>query len=124
MALYLEKMTPNDKERHLADVAASFQEAVVDILVQKSVAAARERNITDVTLSGGVAANSRLRELMTDQLGKFGKRLKYPSLALCTDNAAMIAAAGYFRVEKYEASEFVIDATPYLPLVQPLPEPQ
>lgn len=124
VALYLEKMTPNDKERYLADVAASFQEAAVDILVRKTVAAARERHSTDVTLSGGVAANSRLRELMTDQLAKFGKRLKYPSLALCTDNAAMIAAAGYFRVEKYEASEFVIDATPYLPLVQPLPEPQ
>lgn len=117
VSLYLEKMTEQDRAAHLADVAASFQEAVVSILVEKTVEAAREKQITDVTLSGGVAANSRLRALMAEKLRRVGKRLLYPSLPLCTDNAAMIAAAGYFRAEKFEPSEFVIDATPYLPLV-------
>lgn len=117
VSLYLEKMSAADKEAHLADVAASFQEAVVAILVEKTIEAAREKNITDVTLSGGVAANSRLRALMAEKLRRVGKRLLYPSIPLCTDNAAMIAAAGYFRADKYETSEFVIDATPYLPLV-------
>jgi N6-L-threonylcarbamoyladenine synthase len=77
-----------------ADVAASFQEAVVDVLVEKTLRAARQRNIKRVIVVGGVAANSRLRERLLSQ-----KNLQvfFPKMELCTDNAAMIAACAYFR---------------------------
>lgn len=113
---FLDKLPTEEREAHLADIAASFQEAVVDILVQKTVRAAQELQIKDVTVSGGVAANSRLRELMQSQLARAGKRFFSPPLSLCTDNAAMIAAAGYFRFRKWGGTEFVVDAVPYLPL--------
>ena len=116
VALYLEKMSEADRKAHLADVAASFQEAVVDVLVEKTVRAATEFRIDHVTISGGVAANSRLREALAHGLKRQNKRLFYPDPALCTDNAAMIAAAGYFRFKKFGKSEFVSDAVPYLPL--------
>jgi N6-L-threonylcarbamoyladenine synthase len=116
VALYLDKLSRDEFENHKADIAASFQEAVVDVLVKKTVKAAREKKIRDVTLSGGVAANSRLRERMKKELERQHKRLFYPSLTLCTDNAAMIAAAGFYKYQKSGADEYVIEATPYLKL--------
>ncbi|HLZ08555.1 MAG TPA: tRNA (adenosine(37)-N6)-threonylcarbamoyltransferase complex transferase subunit TsaD, partial [Chloroflexota bacterium] len=77
-----------------ADVAASFQEAVVDVLVTKTLRAAEEFGVRQVLLAGGVAANRHLRNEMDRRLDR---QVIYPPLALCTDNAAMIAAAGYFR---------------------------
>ncbi len=117
VALYLQKQTPEELEEHLADIAASFQEAVVDVLVKKTVKAARALDIRDVTISGGVAANSRLREVMSAELEKHHKRLFYPSLELCTDNAAMIAAAGFYRHELHGPGELIANAIPYLPLI-------
>jgi len=116
VALHIAKLSPNDFEKHRADIAASFQEALVEVLVEKTCRAAKERDIRQVTISGGVAANSRLREMMQIRLKEEGRGLFYPSLALCTDNGAMIAAAGYYRYQKSGASEFVADAVPYLPL--------
>jgi len=116
VALFIQRMEPSEYEKHRADIAASFQEAVVEILVEKTVNAAREKNIRDVTISGGVAANSRLRSLMTEQLTRIDRRLFYPSLPLCTDNAAMIAAAGYYRFMKEGPGELIADAVPYLKL--------
>jgi N6-L-threonylcarbamoyladenine synthase len=104
------------REIVMADLAASFQEAVVDVQVQKTMAAAGERRANAVLLGGGVVANSRLRERMAREADDRGTPLLYPSLDLCTDNAAMIASAGFFRLERGDSSPFDIGADPGLPL--------
>ena len=78
----------------VADIAAAFQEAVVDIITSKAVLACRENGITELLLGGGVAANSRLRQLTEQRCAAAGIRLTVPPLALCTDNGAMVAALG------------------------------
>jgi N6-L-threonylcarbamoyladenine synthase len=88
VARYLES-TPQYKR---ADVAASFQEAIVDVLVQKSLAACKATGIDHLVIAGGVAANSRLRELAKQRCEKAGVNLRIPSPLLCTDNGAMVAA--------------------------------
>jgi N6-L-threonylcarbamoyladenine synthase len=90
VARYLES-TPQYKR---ADVAASFQEAIVDVLVQKSLAACTATGIESLVIAGGVAANSRLRELAQQRCEKGGVKLRIPSPLLCTDNGAMVAALG------------------------------
>jgi predicted NodU family carbamoyl transferase len=81
-------------EPDLADVAASFQEAIVDVQVLKTLRAAGAEGIDTVVLAGGVAANRRLRERMAAECEANGQRLLVPSIPLCTDNGAMVAAAG------------------------------
>ena len=78
----------------VADVAASFQEAVVDVLTAKAVRAARERGMDTLILGGGVAANSRLRALAQERCDAAGLTLRVPRPRLCTDNGAMVAALG------------------------------
>jgi N6-L-threonylcarbamoyladenine synthase len=78
----------------VADVAASFQEAVADVLTRKAVAACRENGVDHLVIGGGVAANSRLRALAADRCGAAGVRLRVPRPGLCTDNGAMVAALG------------------------------
>ena len=78
----------------VADVAASFQEAVADVLTRKAVAACREHGITDLVIGGGVAANSRLRALAASRCESAGIRVRVPRPGLCTDNGAMVAALG------------------------------
>ena len=78
----------------VADVAASFQEAVADVLTRKAVAACREHGVTDLVIGGGVAANSRLRALAAERCAAAGIGLRVPRPGLCTDNGAMVAALG------------------------------
>ena len=77
-----------------ADVAASFQEAVVDVLLLKALAACKSSGIESLVIAGGVAANSRLREVATERCAKAGIQLRIPNPGLCTDNGAMVAALG------------------------------
>jgi N6-L-threonylcarbamoyladenine synthase len=116
VALHVQSLSPDLLKRYRADIAASFQAAAVDVLIEKTVAATVNRQITDVTVSGGVAANSRLRIMLAERLQKIGKKFFSPPIALCTDNAAMIAAAGYYRYTKFGSGELAANAIPYLAL--------
>jgi N6-L-threonylcarbamoyladenine synthase len=99
-----------------ADLAASFQEAIVDVQVAKTIRAATERGIGTVLLGGGVVANSRLRERMLTDGEAAGLTILYPRLDLCTDNAAMIACVGAARAVRGEATSLDIGADPNLRL--------
>jgi len=94
---YLNKAGMMGKEISFKDVAASFQQAVVDVLVMKTVSACEKMNINRVAMAGGVSANSRLRKCMKDVCDKEGFILNTVSPVLCTDNAAMIGSAAYFE---------------------------
>lgn len=93
----LYKLQAMDKERaasKLADIAAGYQEAIVSVLVEKSLSAVHQAGVTALAVVGGVSANSRLRAVMARRMQAEGIRLSIPDLRFCTDNAAMIAAAG------------------------------
>jgi N6-L-threonylcarbamoyladenine synthase len=107
-------------EVHTADVAAAFQEAVVDVLVTKARRAARDHGAKGLCLAGGVAANSLLRERLLDACVADGLRAFLPSRAMCTDNAAMVAAAGWYRLQSDGPSPLDTGADPNLKLVSTL----
>ncbi len=94
VARYVETAEAEPREVSTADVAASFQEAVCDVLSAKAVDACLATGATDLLIGGGVAANRRLRELLAERAESAGIRLRSPRPALCTDNGAMIAALG------------------------------
>ena len=101
-----------------ADIAASFQEAVVDALVSKTIAAAKEYHMDKVAIAGGVAANSALRQAMDTACKKQGIQLYYPSPILCTDNAAMIGAAAYYEYLNGTRHGLDLNAVPNLKIGQ------
>ncbi|BCW85119.1 MAG: tRNA (adenosine(37)-N6)-threonylcarbamoyltransferase complex transferase subunit TsaD [Paenarthrobacter ureafaciens] len=94
VARCVEQFEARGEEVPVADIAAAFQEAVVDVITSKAVLACKEHGITDLLLGGGVAANSRLRELTGQRCASAGIKLHVPPLNLCTDNGAMVAALG------------------------------
>ena len=105
----------------VADVAASFQEAVADVLSAKAVAACRDTGMDTLILGGGVAANSRLRALTQSRCDAAGIRLRVPRPALCTDNGAMVAALGAEMVARGRPpSGWLLGADSSLPVVEPL----
>jgi N6-L-threonylcarbamoyladenine synthase len=95
VARWVERAEAAGEEIPTADVAASFQQAVVDVLVDKSIAACRDQGVADLVIVGGVAANSRLREVAAQRCEAAGINLRVPALKYCTDNGAMIAAVGH-----------------------------
>ena len=104
------------REVSAPDVAASFQEAIVDVQVTKTVRAAKETGVDTVLLGGGVVANTRLRDRIAEAGEAEGLRVLYPPMDLCTDNAAMIAAVGSARLARGERSSLDIAADPNLML--------
>jgi N6-L-threonylcarbamoyladenine synthase len=106
----------HDESLPLSDIAASFQEAIVDVLVAKTLRAVEEHGSKVVGVTGGVSANSRLREVFTETCKKKGIEVFFPKLSLCTDNAAMIAAAGYARMLLGERSDLRLNVFPNAPL--------
>jgi N6-L-threonylcarbamoyladenine synthase len=113
---YLRGEQAAGRDVSLPDVAASFQEAIVDVQVAKTVTAAKDRGVDTVLLGGGVVANTRLRERMAEVGTREGLRILYPPLDLCTDNAAMIAVVGSARLARGERSSLDIAADPNLRL--------
>ncbi|MBI5510815.1 MAG: tRNA (adenosine(37)-N6)-threonylcarbamoyltransferase complex transferase subunit TsaD [Deltaproteobacteria bacterium] len=110
------KRTGVPEGRALSDFCASLQEAIADVLTKKAVLAAKKHKVGGVVLAGGVAANTRLRELMVERCEAKGLWAFVPPKALCTDNAAMIAAVGLLRLEHGERSAFDTSALSRWPL--------
>ena len=113
---YLNQCEMKGEEIVRADVAASFQAAVVDVLVGHTIHAVKESGLNKVALAGGVASNSCLRETMKNACEENGFSFYRPSPILCTDNAAMIAAAGYYEYMKGVRSDLTLNAIPNLKL--------
>jgi N6-L-threonylcarbamoyladenine synthase len=104
------------EELPLEDIAASSQEAIVEVLVSKTMRAAAKRGVSVISVTGGVSANSRLREAFLEACQQRDMAVFFPQLSLCTDNAAMIAAAGYARLRRGEVADLNLNVFPNAPL--------
>jgi len=113
---YLNSAAQRGEEVNNADVAASFQAAVVDVLVSKALQAASKCNVKQIVLAGGVAANSGLKLKLQQQCQQAGMSLFYPDLILCTDNAAMIACRAYYQYLSGHYADLHLNAIPSLKL--------
>jgi len=113
---YVQQEQRAGRDIDLPDVAASFQEAIVDVQVQKTIAAARACEVSTVLLGGGVVANTRLRDRLAAEGAEAGLRVLFPPLELCTDNAAMIACLGAAKLARGERTSLDIAADPNLRL--------
>lgn len=111
---YVHQAKQRGEELNIPDVCASFQQAVVDVLVDHTLKAAKGTGVKTICLAGGVAANSHLRATMEKRSKDSGFTVLYPTLVMCTDNAAMIASAGYYSYIKDEFTDLTLNAVPSL----------
>ncbi|MDZ7698991.1 MAG: tRNA (adenosine(37)-N6)-threonylcarbamoyltransferase complex transferase subunit TsaD [Deltaproteobacteria bacterium] len=116
VSLFMKKWADDKGDVTLADIGASFQESVVDVLVEKVIRAEKRIDARSIVLGGGVACNRRLRERMAAAAAAEGVRLYYPRPEYCTDNGAMIAVCGYHRLLRGEVADLNTDVRSKLPL--------
>lgn len=121
LLVMLKKRGRNFSEAELPDVVASYQEAIMDVLVEKTIRAARENNIEQIVVCGGVAANSRLRQRFAQAADEAGMKLFIPPMVLCTDNAAMIAVLGEIILQNGRRDPLDLNAVSRWPLVPSSP---
>jgi len=113
---YLNHAKQAGEEIIIQNVAASFQQAAIDVLVNKTIRLAKERGSKTIVMAGGVAANEGLRTFMAEAGRKEGIDIKYPSKILCTDNGAMIGSAAYFNYKNGHISDLFLNVVPNLEL--------
>lgn len=109
VANHVNKLKNKNAPLPVADICASFQEAVVDVLTQKTIRAAQDKGCQNIVVGGGVASNGRLREMMTSACDKAGLNLAMPPVSFCTDNAAMICLAGFHQYKNNKSSPLDLD---------------
>ena len=115
---YINTMNQKNESINIPNTCASFQKAVVDVLVKNTIECAKIKNISKIALAGGVASNSCLRQTFLDTCNSLGYKCYYPSPILCTDNASMIACASYYEYKNGNISELTLNAYPSLKLGQ------
>lgn len=113
---YLNKCKMQNIEVNTADVAASFQKAVVDVLTENVLLTCKKRKVNKIAIAGGVASNSTLRENLIKVAGKKGIDVLFPDMILCTDNAAMIGSAAYYNFMNGKENNLSLNAKPNLKL--------
>ena len=115
---YINQQKMKKLEIPMEDMAASYQQAIIEVLVEKSIRCAKEKNMDKIVLAGGVAANKGLRALLKRRGNEEGIQVQYPSLTLCTDNAAMIGSVAYYQYLKGEESPLNLNGVPNLKIVK------